>query len=248
MLLSISLLISGAGFECGAPPEVRKFHNPVMKRSSGRRPRSRGKLSPNWSPAARAPSHSGIPASRCCASESAIRGPHFGRRSCRVWRPDPARRWRAASGEVLPQCAGASRHSEFRFHDRHTLASWYMMNGGDLYELAKSLEPPGFGKFLAAAKSFRMWWPGTDLNRRRRPFQGRALPTELPGHQRTHQSTKSFKPDAALPTPSASPAARPRAANCRAHPSSQSPRNHARAASTSPRECRTPSGAHPALP
>ena len=29
---------------------------------------------------------------------------------------------------------------EFRFHDlRHTCASWYMMNGGDLYELAKIL-------------------------------------------------------------------------------------------------------------
>ncbi len=29
---------------------------------------------------------------------------------------------------------------DFRFHDlRHTLASWYMMNGGDLYELAKIL-------------------------------------------------------------------------------------------------------------
>jgi integrase len=30
--------------------------------------------------------------------------------------------------------------TEFRFHDlRHTFASWYMMNGGDLYELAKIL-------------------------------------------------------------------------------------------------------------
>jgi integrase len=30
--------------------------------------------------------------------------------------------------------------SNFRFHDlRHTFASWYMMNGGDLYELAKIL-------------------------------------------------------------------------------------------------------------
>jgi len=29
---------------------------------------------------------------------------------------------------------------DFRFHDlRHTFASWYMMNGGDLYELAKLL-------------------------------------------------------------------------------------------------------------
>lgn len=28
----------------------------------------------------------------------------------------------------------------FRFHDlRHSFASWYMMNGGDLYELAKIL-------------------------------------------------------------------------------------------------------------
>ena len=26
-----------------------------------------------------------------------------------------------------------------------------------------------------------VWWPGTDLNRRRQPFQGCALPTELPG-------------------------------------------------------------------
>jgi integrase len=30
--------------------------------------------------------------------------------------------------------------TDCRFHDlRHTFASWYMMNGGDLYELAKIL-------------------------------------------------------------------------------------------------------------
>ena len=29
---------------------------------------------------------------------------------------------------------------------------------------------------VVASKSFIMWWPGTGLNRRRRPFQGRALP------------------------------------------------------------------------
>src|SRR2546423_12860388 len=28
------------------------------------------------------------------------------------------------------------------------------------------------------------WWPGTESKRRRRPFQGVALPTELPGHGR----------------------------------------------------------------
>ena len=32
------------------------------------------------------------------------------------------------------------------------------------------------------ANSFKMWWPGTELNRRRQPFQGCALPPELPGH------------------------------------------------------------------
>src|ERR1700722_5717016 len=30
-------------------------------------------------------------------------------------------------------------------------------------------------------KWFRMWWPGTESNRRRQPFQGCALPAELPG-------------------------------------------------------------------
>src|SRR5205823_3111158 len=33
-------------------------------------------------------------------------------------------------------------------------------------------------KLLARVK----WWPGTESNRRRQPFQGCALPTELPGH------------------------------------------------------------------
>src|ERR1700686_3604055 len=35
---------------------------------------------------------------------------------------------------------------------------------------------------LIGAKCFEMWWPGTELNRRRQPFQGCALPPELPGH------------------------------------------------------------------
>jgi integrase len=47
------------------------------------------------------------------------------------------RRRLEASFEDLLQRA---RIQNFRFHDlRHTFASWYMMNGGDLYELAKLL-------------------------------------------------------------------------------------------------------------
>src|SRR5215471_19127282 len=30
-------------------------------------------------------------------------------------------------------------------------------------------------------KLLKTWWPGTESNRRRQPFQGCALPTELPG-------------------------------------------------------------------
>src|SRR5579864_1756535 len=40
----------------------------------------------------------------------------------------------------------------------------------------------GYGKTLELANCFRLWWPGTELNRRRQPFQGCALPPELPGH------------------------------------------------------------------
>ena len=37
-------------------------------------------------------------------------------------------------------CSRQAQVQGFRFHDlRHTFTSWYMMNGGDLYELAKIL-------------------------------------------------------------------------------------------------------------
>ena len=121
---------------------------------------------------------------------------------------------------------------DFWFHDlRNTFASWYMTNGGDLYELAKLMghtnikmteryaklgrahitktgstakviwtmmdknkpqqkEPatrrtsldvrvlfarPNFSS-LPTSKLLKRWWPETGSNRRRRPFQGRALP------------------------------------------------------------------------
>ena len=59
----------------------------------------------------------------------------------RIFPPEPgAKRERQRvdkSFETVLEMAGIE---DFRFHDlRHTFASWYMMNGGDLYELAKLL-------------------------------------------------------------------------------------------------------------
>src|SRR5499427_3885831 len=36
-------------------------------------------------------------------------------------------------------------------------------------------------QFWKVCKPLILWWPGTESNRRRQPFQGCALPTELPG-------------------------------------------------------------------
>ena len=59
----------------------------------------------------------------------------------RIFPPDPGatsgRQRVEGSFQDLLERAGIK---DFRFHDlRHTFASWYMMNGGDLYELAKIL-------------------------------------------------------------------------------------------------------------
>ena len=40
--------------------------------------------------------------------------------------------------------------------------------------------------FFGLCKCLKTWWPGTELNRRRQPFQGCALPPELPGHCLDH--------------------------------------------------------------
>ena len=59
----------------------------------------------------------------------------------RIFPPEPGARCERqrvdkSFGTIL-EVAGIK---QFRFHDlRHTFASWYMMNGGDLYELAKIL-------------------------------------------------------------------------------------------------------------
>src|SRR5207244_7239606 len=39
------------------------------------------------------------------------------------------------------------------------------------------------------AKSMKTRWPGTELNRRRQPFQGCALPPELPGPLLAHSTS-----------------------------------------------------------
>src|SRR5436305_7154852 len=43
--------------------------------------------------------------------------------------------------------------------------------------------------------SLKTWWPGTELNRRRQPFQGCALPPELPGHIRAHSLSGDNRPN-----------------------------------------------------
>ena len=45
---------------------------------------------------------------------------------------------------------------------------------------------------LIGRNCFEMWWPGTELNRRRQPFQGCALPPELPGHLLVRTSPSEY--------------------------------------------------------
>src|SRR5260370_1043228 len=47
---------------------------------------------------------------------------------------------------------------------------------------------PVEGGLTIAHNSLKRWWPGTELNRRRQPFQGCALPPELPGHVLSHDA------------------------------------------------------------
>lgn len=59
----------------------------------------------------------------------------------RIFPPDPgAKRGRQRVDKSFETVLTLAEIEDFRFHDlRHTFASWYMMNGGDLYELAKIL-------------------------------------------------------------------------------------------------------------
>jgi integrase len=59
----------------------------------------------------------------------------------RIFPPEPgAKRERQRVDKSFETILDLAGIKNFRFHDlRHTFASWYMMNGGDLYELAKVL-------------------------------------------------------------------------------------------------------------
>ena len=59
----------------------------------------------------------------------------------RIFPPKPgARSGRQRVDRSFKTVLKKARIEDFRFHDlRHTFASWFMMNGGDLYELAKIL-------------------------------------------------------------------------------------------------------------
>jgi len=59
----------------------------------------------------------------------------------RIFPPEPgAKRERQRVDKSFDTILELAGIEDFRFHDlRHTFASWYMMNGGDLYELAKIL-------------------------------------------------------------------------------------------------------------
>ena len=59
----------------------------------------------------------------------------------RILPPDPgAKSGRQRLERSFADLLRRAKIREFWFHDlRHTFASWYMMNGGDLYELAKIL-------------------------------------------------------------------------------------------------------------
>ena len=59
----------------------------------------------------------------------------------RIFPPEPGT-WseRQRVDKSFATILGLAGIKDFRFHDlRHTFASWFMMNGGDLYELAKIL-------------------------------------------------------------------------------------------------------------
>lgn len=59
----------------------------------------------------------------------------------RILPPEPgATSGRQRADKSFHELLERAKIRDFRFHDlRHTFASWYMMNGGDLYELAKIL-------------------------------------------------------------------------------------------------------------
>src|SRR5215469_1046258 len=61
-----------------------------------------------------------------------------------------------------------------------------------LYFIERIGTQMGPSKISDVRKSLIKWWPGTESNRRRQPFQGCALPTELPGQDWLIAATKPW--------------------------------------------------------
>ena len=136
--------------------------------------------------------------SRCCSAAPRIWVPHV-----------PTDAGVGPGGEQLRSEAGARTTPPFQYQDDpgHLCPSHYVgqagsagdvpdrtvegfmggeQTGNDLRCLAQN---PRFVGILWADSNrgipnncFEMWWPGRELNPRRQPFQGCALPPELPGH------------------------------------------------------------------
>jgi integrase len=70
-----------------------------------------------------------------------LRQYHIGNTSFRVFPPEPeTKSGRQRVEESFEDLLERAEIDDFRFHDlSHTFASWYMMNRGDLYQLAKIL-------------------------------------------------------------------------------------------------------------
>ncbi len=166
----------------------------------------------------------------------------------------------AASVFRLSRVEGAQCH---RF--RHTLASELLVKvgkGGSIDVVAEILvDNPLFGGIRQSGGL--EWWPGTESNRRRQPFQGCALPAELPGQlgklpcrnsnhirrltSRLRQGSGVRRVAAALILPPWL-SRFPHAGCSHAHPSSQLRENYPPADATLPPVRRNRAGSHQAHP
>jgi hypothetical protein len=92
------------------------------------------------------------------------------------------RRCRFTHDRTWRRCARHRANSWSSFWATGFICSWRGFSEKSWVGLRIVGRIAGWKVRLFAIKSFELWWPGTELNRRRQPFQGCALPPELPGH------------------------------------------------------------------